>query len=73
MATKLVSRLRDAFQVELQLGKFFQSPTVAGLAQTISDLRAEQQEQEENELLEILSRLSDEEVKLEIERQTRGF
>jgi phthiocerol/phenolphthiocerol synthesis type-I polyketide synthase E len=73
LATRLVSRLREAFQIELQIGKFFQSPTVAGMAQTISDLRAEQQEREKNELLDILSQLSDDEVKLELERQTKNL
>ena len=69
LATKVVGRLGDVFQVELPIRKFFQSPTVAGLAQAISDLQAEQKEQEKNELLEILSQLSDKEVESEIERQ----
>jgi phthiocerol/phenolphthiocerol synthesis type-I polyketide synthase E len=72
LATKLVGRLGDAFQVELTIGKFFQSPTVAGLAQTVSDLQAEQQEREQNELLDILSQLSDTEVESEI-RRLRDF
>jgi acyl transferase domain-containing protein len=69
LATKLTGRLSGAFQVELPIRKFFQSPTVAGLAQAISVLQTEQKEQERNELLEILSQLSDEEVESEIERQ----
>jgi phthiocerol/phenolphthiocerol synthesis type-I polyketide synthase E len=73
LAMRLVSHLREAFHVELQIGKFFQSPTVAGLAQTISGLQAEQQERERIELLDLLSQLSDDEVKLEIERQAKNL
>ncbi|HKX33656.1 MAG TPA: SDR family oxidoreductase, partial [Blastocatellia bacterium] len=72
LAMRLVSRMREAFQVELPVGKFFQSPTVAGLAQAISDLQAEQQDQEKKELLSILSQLTDDEIRSEIERQTTG-
>jgi acyl carrier protein len=73
LAMKLVGRLRDAFQIELQLGKFFQSPTIAGLAQAVSDFQVEQQDQERGEPLKILSPLSDGEVESEIERQTTGL
>ncbi|MCI0726484.1 MAG: amino acid adenylation domain-containing protein [Chloroflexi bacterium] len=38
MAVKLVSRLRDAFQVELPVESLFEAPTVAELAQVIDDL-----------------------------------
>ncbi len=39
MATQLVSRLRDAFQVELSLREMFETPTVEGLAQRVETAR----------------------------------
>ncbi len=32
LATQLISRVREAFEVELPFAAFFESPTVAGLA-----------------------------------------
>jgi amino acid adenylation domain-containing protein/non-ribosomal peptide synthase protein (TIGR01720 family) len=37
LATQVISRLRDAFKVEIPLKDLFQSPTVAGLAQKIEN------------------------------------
>ncbi|MEW5926515.1 MAG: amino acid adenylation domain-containing protein [Gemmatimonadota bacterium] len=38
-ATQIISRLRDAFQVEVPLATLFGSPTVAGLAAAVEELR----------------------------------
>ncbi len=38
-ATQIISRLRDAFRVEIPLATMFGSPTVAGLAAAVEELR----------------------------------
>jgi acyl carrier protein len=46
MATRLLSRMREAFPLELPLRAIFETPTVAGLAQLVEEglLRAEKHE-----------------------------
>jgi len=39
LATQLISRLRDTFRLEIPMRALFEAPTVAGLAQLITDLR----------------------------------
>ena len=51
MATQLVSALRDVFEVDLPLHKFFEAATVAGLAMAIEEM-----------LVEKVKALTDEEV-----------
>ncbi|HYP25126.1 MAG TPA: phosphopantetheine-binding protein, partial [Blastocatellia bacterium] len=65
LATQLISRVRDTFQVDLPLKKFFERPTVAGLAATITESQAEQaDEREMAQLLAQLEQLSDEEAEV---------
>jgi acyl-coenzyme A synthetase/AMP-(fatty) acid ligase/acyl carrier protein len=41
LGTQVVSRVRDVFRVELPLRSLFETPTVSGLAATISELRTQ--------------------------------
>jgi NAD(P)-dependent dehydrogenase (short-subunit alcohol dehydrogenase family)/acyl carrier protein len=69
-ATTVVTRLRGAFHIDLPLKKFFEDPTVSGLAQAVAELRGERQGGDEAEVLELLAQLSDEEADAEIRRMT---
>ncbi|HEX8651125.1 MAG TPA: non-ribosomal peptide synthase/polyketide synthase [Pyrinomonadaceae bacterium] len=42
-ATQVMSRLREAFQIEMPLRKLFESPTVAGLTKSIEEARLAEQ------------------------------
>jgi amino acid adenylation domain-containing protein len=43
LATQVISRIREAFQVELQLRALFETPTVAGLAQKLGEVMQAQE------------------------------
>ncbi|HKN82930.1 MAG TPA: phosphopantetheine-binding protein, partial [Pyrinomonadaceae bacterium] len=63
LATQVLSRVREAFQLELPLRKLFKAPTVAGLAAAILENEADRERVERTaELLLKLAKLSDEEV-----------
>jgi hypothetical protein len=63
LAAQLLSRVRSAFQVDLALRRFFQAPTVAGLAGKIMQSRLEQAGTEEAiRLLEEVESLADQDA-----------
>jgi amino acid adenylation domain-containing protein len=63
LATQVVSRIREAFQLELPLHQFFENPSVSGLSVAIAQHRVGQVSAEEVELiLTELEMFSDEEA-----------
>jgi len=63
LATQVLSRMREAFHLELPLRKLFKAPTVAGLAAAILENDAERERVERTaELLLKVATLTDEEV-----------
>jgi amino acid adenylation domain-containing protein len=60
MATQIASRLRATFQAELTIARFFEDPTVAGLAASLS--RQEPETDRLASLLDEVEGLSDEEL-----------
>jgi acyl carrier protein len=71
LATRLVSRMRDTFQLDLPVRLFFERSTVAELAEAVEESRRRQQETEEAELLSRVQGLSEEELEMEIARLER--
>ncbi len=64
LATQVISRVRQAFQVELPLHRLFESPTVAELAVAIAQKQAEQAESEMlAQVLAELEQLSEEQIR----------
>ncbi|HYP26948.1 MAG TPA: SDR family NAD(P)-dependent oxidoreductase, partial [Blastocatellia bacterium] len=70
LAIRMVGRLNDAFKMDIPLGRLFSSPTVAGLAQAIADLKDEQRTEDHAEILNIVAQLSEEEIEAEIRKRT---
>ncbi len=63
LATQVISRLNQTFSVEISLGQMFETPTVAGLVEAVTDSQLQNTEDEEiTHLLAELEGLSDEEV-----------
>jgi len=66
LATQVISRVRDAFGVEVPLLRLFQTPTVAGLAEIVGQVDIEQDDDDILEMLEMVEKLSDDQVKSEL-------
>jgi len=63
LATLIISRVREAFQVQVPLRAIFESPTVAGLAEIIAQVQIEAQEDEIARILGEIEGLTDEEAR----------
>lgn len=64
LAIKVISQIREEFQVEIGLRQLFEEPHVAGLSRAITELQAEQVDETELEkMLADLEQLSDDEAR----------
>jgi acyl transferase domain-containing protein len=74
LAIQLISRLRDAFQVELSVHRLFDAPTVADLAESIRQLGPAALGEVERiaQMLQLVEQLSDNEVKARL-AESGGF
>jgi len=69
LATRLIGQLRDEFQCEVSINKFFETPTIAEVASLIEIAKSGGEESERSAILAMLAQLSDEEVDLELKKQ----
>jgi acyl carrier protein len=64
LATQIISRIREAYQIEVPVRRVFEKPTIAGLAEIITEgLIAQEEANELDELLVELEGLSEEDVR----------
>jgi amino acid adenylation domain-containing protein len=62
LATQVVSHLREGFHIEVPLRRLFELPTIAELAETVTQMQLEQKERTETEILEMMDQMSEDEV-----------
>jgi len=73
LGTQVISRVRNAFQVELQLRTLFETPSVAGMAEAIAKFQPrEVEENEVSRMLAELEGLSEEEIQELLALETQG-
>lgn len=70
VATQIISRLSGHFELELPLRTLFENPSVAQLAEQIARIQDQQVELENERLLDMLEKLSDEEVQAVLKQRT---
>ena len=69
LGTRLISRLRDTFDIDIPLRRLFDAPTVAGLAEMVAGRQREREEQETRRLLARLETLDEREVEEELNKR----
>jgi acyl carrier protein len=69
LATRLISQMRDEFQCEIPINKFFEAPTIGDAANLILTANAGQEDDDRSAILAMLAELSDEEVEMELKKR----
>jgi acyl carrier protein len=73
LATQIISRVRETFEVDLPLRHLFEAPTIVRLTEHITANLNTREQLDQDEILEMLGRLTDEEIKTELnKRQVDG-
>ena len=62
LASRAVARIRDAFEVDFALRTFFETLTIAEMAQAITQAADDQEDEQDLEMLQMVEQLLDEEV-----------
>lgn len=62
LVTQVISRVREEFQVEVPLRRLFERPVIDELAQAIEQIKTEQEEKQESNILDMVEGLSEEEM-----------
>jgi len=73
LATRLVARMGEAFEIDFPLGKFFESPVIADLSQSIAVLQVEEEDEEKLEILRMLAELSEDDVDAELDKRANSM
>ncbi|MCU1347843.1 MAG: polyketide synthase, partial [Acidobacteria bacterium] len=63
LAIQLISRLRDAFHLEVSVQRIFEAPTLAGLAARIDAQRTEEESARLEQMVALVEGLSDDEIR----------
>ena len=72
LGTRLISRLRKAFDVEVTLRTLYEASTVAAMAETISQRQLDREILEETEVLREMEQLSEDEIEAELSRREQA-
>jgi amino acid adenylation domain-containing protein len=62
MATQVMSRMREAFEIEVPLRNLFETPTIAGLALAVEQLQSEQTQSDEAQVMALIESMSEEDA-----------
>jgi amino acid adenylation domain-containing protein len=68
LATQVMSRVKEAFQVDVPLKRVFERPAIAELAAAIIEARSARDEEARNEALDQIEQMSEEEIRALVEQ-----